>query len=167
MHERARWRPAGGGGCTKKKNPFFFFFALSSVFWRKVMEMLQRREKKGNNLSWISRSLCARQDLKGNAGSLQRERRTRCAFDCNESIFKVVCVRACACVCFRKWLIFCICARTVTQHPAQPRAAPEQHLLFPLPLTGPLLLSLAYDSGLWGNPSCSFLTSFLSVITPF
>lgn len=48
-------------------------------------------------------------------------------------------------VCFRKWLIICICARTVTQHLTQPREGLEQHLLFPLSLSGPAFSILANE----------------------
>lgn len=48
-------------------------------------------------------------------------------------------------VCFRKWLIICICARTVTQHLTQPREGLEQHLLFPLSLFGPAFFILANE----------------------
>lgn len=89
-----------------------------------------------------------------------REWWTCCEFEYNESIFKVVCVslHKLMPVCFRKWLITCICARTVTQHPTQPSEEPEQHLLFPLALIGPVF----FYSCLW--ISCSLLLSFLASV---
>ena len=107
----------------------------------------------------------------------QREWWTFSEFEYNESIFKVcVCVCALVPVCFRKWLIICICPCTVTQHPTQPCEGPECNthyslylslglpcLFFPMSLHNSLLVPFCFALPCF---LIIFLIFFLSFLWP-